>query len=120
MKDLARLHREATAELTAGAVALPLGVDRPHSELAGDLVSEDDPAGRRSGDGLDREPTREFHDRGAEPFGLLRPLEHLELLEVARGMFPRGENEVALEECARAAEDVLDDGRSDAHRPSMR
>jgi hypothetical protein len=46
-------------------------------------VREDDPAGGRSGDGLDLAVACPVDDRGRETFGLARMLQHLELLEIA-------------------------------------
>lgn len=83
---LAFAHAEAATELAAFPTLAALGVDRAAAELPGDLVREDDPAGRGAGDRLDREIPCLVGDRGAEPLGAAGPLEHGELLQVARGV----------------------------------
>src|SRR5205807_1165963 len=112
---LARIQAEAAPELAALAVRRALGIDRARAELAGDLVRDDDAAGRGPRDRLHTETARGFRDRRAQPLGLLRPLQHLELLEVEGRVLAGAEEEVALEVGPGPGEDVLDDGRSDAH-----
>ena len=83
---LARRDREPTAELAAGCAFAPFGVDRAHDELPRHLVSEDDPACRRSGDGLHGQRRGPRRDRGAQPL-VRRGLQ--DWTSQSRGVFAR-------------------------------
>ena len=116
VNSLARCEREPTAKFaTPGSVA-PLGVDRSHAELSPDLVREDDPAGRRSGDRIRRERSRPPDDRGAEALCFGRVLQDLELLQIQGRVPPRREDEVPFAERTRVPENALHVGSPDRHR----
>src|SRR5207245_4161630 len=96
---LAGGEREPAPKLTTRCPFGPLGIDRARAELSGDLVRKDDPAGRGPGDGLHPECSSPHRNRRAEPLRLGRLLEDLELLQIERGVAPRGEDEVSLAKC---------------------
>jgi threonine dehydrogenase-like Zn-dependent dehydrogenase len=115
---LAGSELEPAPELPAPTALDAFGVDRSQLHLSRDLVREDDAAGRRSGDGPRRERARPLRDVLAEGGGAHRPLEHLELLEVARRVVSRREDEVSLAEGTGFAEYTLDLARCD-HRATV-
>jgi arylformamidase len=114
--SLARRDREPAAELAAGAAFAPFRVDRAYAQLPRHFVREDDPAGGGAGNRLDGERPGPRRDRGAQPLGVGRVLQDLELLQIERGVFSRRENEVSLAKRTRVAEDPLHVGRCDGHQ----
>ena len=113
---VARRERETTTELATGLALAPLRVDRAHAELPRDFMGEDDPAGRRTSDGVDAERSRPECDRGAQALGVRGTLKDPELLQVQRRVAARGEDEVPLPQRIGLTEDALDAGRRDGHR----
>src|SRR5439155_23039653 len=109
---------ESAPEDAGAAALLALGVDRADTKLSPDPVRENDPAGRRTRDRRDALITDALDDATAEQLGLLRPLEHPELLEVHRRVLARREEEVPFAQRAHVAEDPLDVGRGD-HAPTV-
>ena len=109
---LTGLDREPAAQLAAGRAVGSrglLGEDAAYAELPRDLVGEDHTPGCGANDDVDS-PNRSsaVRHQPAQLGDALRPLQDLELLDVALGMAAALELEVALAVRARIAEKLLD------------
>ena len=91
---------EVALDRAARSVLAALGDDPAHAELASHLVGEDHAAGGGAGHGLRLETARRPGEAGADRGGAVRPLQQVELLDVAAGVAAGGELEVAVEEGA--------------------
>lgn len=107
-RALTGLHLKAPAQ---GAMAGPVGVvfykDATYTKLACYFVGQDDAACGGANDDLNSGRAKVFGQRPAEPLGMLRPLQHLELFPIGGAVPTGGELEVALQHRARCAEYLL-------------
>ena len=85
--------------------------DRRHAELPAHLIADDDAAHGGRGDEIDRTGRFCAHLRGegrAQALGARRIHEHAGALQIARAVQARGQNEMTLEQRARAAKFLQD------------
>ena len=106
---LARVHLKATPQgALAGTIWVVFDKDAAHPKLARYFICKDDAASRGANHNFDIGGTKVVSQGPAEAFGVLGPLQHLELFPIGGAVAARGEEEMAFQHCPRLAEDVLD------------
>ena len=105
---LARAHLKATTQgALAGVIGVVFDEEAAHAKLAGHFIGQNDAAGRRPDDDLDVGRTIVIGQGAAKLFGLLRPLQDLELFPIGRAVAARGQQKMPVQHGACRAKNLL-------------